>query len=276
MLGKYSLFENCPIFRTAAACRMGEGGRRKYLAFEVTSHFSRTISHTFSHYVAFCVVTLIFPATDWYKQCDCAAGAREAGLTGREKDLFRHKYLLPYWGELKNSQPRNCFFVGTFCFSIFFSFFSLFNVCFSVRDQEQGGTKWLFSEPGMQNAAALSGTARNGRQGRWMCVQKRVLNKEAWSCKVLLGKLLTFLQVKCLKELQSQALRKRGHAPKNQHLGAQTGENTRWREERQCRGASVPILLHAMKDAERRAGIVVPKEQHLPAHHCLSLGIACL
>lgn len=34
---------------------------------------------------------------------------------------------------------------------------------------------------------------------------EKVLNKEAWSCKVLLGKLLTFLQVKCLKELQSQA-----------------------------------------------------------------------
>lgn len=37
---------------------------------------------------------------------------------------------------------------------------------------------------------------------------KMVLNKEAWSCKVLLGKLLTFLQVKYLKELQSQPSKK--------------------------------------------------------------------
>lgn len=41
-------------------------------------------------------------------------------------------------------------------------------------------------------------------KGLW----KMLLNKEAWSCKVLLGKLLTFLRVKCSKELQSQAPRK--------------------------------------------------------------------
>lgn len=170
MLCKYSLFENCPIFRTVAACRIEERGRRKYLAFEVTSYFSRTISHTFSHYVAFCIVTLIFTATDWHKQCDCTAEAREAGLIGREKDLFRHKYLLPYWGEFKkkkNGQPRNCFFVGTFCFSLSLFFFpsSLLYVCFSVRDWEQGGTKWLFNESGMLNAAAFS--------GGWSCKEWR-------------------------------------------------------------------------------------------------------
>lgn len=66
-------------------------------------------------------------------------------------------------------------------------------------------------------------------------VWKRVLNKEAWSCKVLLGKMLTFLQVKCLKELQSQAPRKRGHTPKNQHLSTQPGEHIRCREESQCK-----------------------------------------
>lgn len=86
----------------------------------------------------------------------------------------------------------------------------------------------------MQLLFRVGETAQNGRQGRWTCTQKMVLNKEAWSCKVLLGKLLTFLQVKCLKELQSQAPRKWGYTPKNQHLGTQTGENTSSREESQC------------------------------------------
>jgi len=43
---------------------MRERGRRKYLAFEVTAQFSGAASHTFSHYAAFCFVTLIFTATD--------------------------------------------------------------------------------------------------------------------------------------------------------------------------------------------------------------------
>lgn len=168
-----------------------------------------------------------------------------------------------------------------FCRNVLFLFFFffLFFMCASVWETKNKGepSGYLMSVGcRMQLLCQVGGTARNRRWGRWTCVQKMVLNKEAWSCKVLLGKLLTFLQVKCLEELQSQALRKWGHAPKNQRLGTQAGENTGCREERQCWGASVPIFLQPMKDAERRAGIAVPKEQHLPAHHSLSIGIVLL
>lgn len=157
-----------------------------------------------------------------------------------------------------------------FCRNVLFLSFPFFSVRFSGRDQEQGETKWLFNEPGcgMQLLSQVGETAKNRRQGRWTCVQKMVLNKEVWSCKVLLGKLLTFLQVKGLKELQSQAPGKWRHTPKI---------NTSAHKQAKIPGAgrkasampSVPIFLNPVKDAEiaqRRADIVVTVQQHLPGH----------
>lgn len=80
-------------------------------------------------------------------------------------------------------------------------------------------------------------------------VWKMVLNKEARSCKVLLRKMLTFLQVKFLKELQSQAPRKWGHTPKNQHLSTQVRLSTSGAERKVSARLSILILLHLRKDA---------------------------